>query len=150
MQMFLPVKMRKEMDTFFDKHPEFKGEYPCGMGRNVSIDAIGDKIHRLTEQVASLEKTLAIQRLEHVDNEANIDVGSGFEKEWISYKELIELYDFRGVKSAKDPKWRKKNGFEDCVSQAGKGCAVTFIVAKVEAWLSSKKKLSRQKPKHRC
>lgn len=60
------------------------------------------------------------------------------EKEWITYDELIQMFNFRGVKSAKDPKWRKRNGFEKCVSQAGgKGCAVKYSVSKIKEWLDN-------------
>lgn len=60
------------------------------------------------------------------------------EKEWVSYDELIKMFDFRGVKSAKDAMWRKKNGFDKCIKQAGgKGCAVIYSVSKVREWLNN-------------
>ena len=59
------------------------------------------------------------------------------EKEWVTYDELIQMFDFRGVKSAKDASWRKKNGFDKCVSQTGRGTAVKFVVSKVKEWLDN-------------
>lgn len=62
------------------------------------------------------------------------------EKEWITYEELIQMFDFRGVKSAKDAAWRKKNGFDRCVSQSGgKGSAVKYSVSKINEWLTNGK-----------
>lgn len=62
------------------------------------------------------------------------------EKEWITYEELIQMYDFRGVKSAKDASWRKKNGFDKCVSQSGgKGSAVKYSASKINEWLTNGK-----------
>lgn len=62
------------------------------------------------------------------------------EKEWITYAELIQKYDFRGVKSVKDAKWRKKNGFNACVSQSGgKGSAVKYSITKINEWLANGK-----------
>ena len=83
--------------------------------------------------VAALEEenNLKEMPLEKVDDENQYR-----EKEWITYDELIERYDFRGVKSAKDASWRKKNGFDKCVSQAGgKGSAVKYSVSKINEWL---------------
>lgn len=59
------------------------------------------------------------------------------DKEWVTYDELIQMFDFRGVKSAKDAAWRKKTGFDKCVSQTGKGTAVKFVVARVNEWLDN-------------
>ena len=83
--------------------------------------------------VAALEEETDLKKmpLEKVDDEIQYR-----EKEWITYDELIERYDFRGVKSAKDASWRKKNGFDKCVSQAGgKGSAVKYSVSKINEWL---------------
>ena len=45
-----------------------------------------------------------------------------------------------GVKSAKDAAWRKKNGFDRCVSQSGgKGSAVKYSVSKINEWLTNGK-----------
>lgn len=143
----LPQKMKVGLDKFFDMHPEFKNAYPC---YDDKTERTCMAIDRLADRVWSLERTLS-RRSETRSMESDVEqVDVVREKEWVTYKELIELYDFRGVKSAKDPRWRKQNGFEDCVSQAGKGCAVTFVVAKVEEWLSNKKKVSKQKLKHKC
>lgn len=72
--------------------------------------------------------------------EKNDDENQNRKKEWITYDELIEIYDFRGVKSAKDASWRKKNGFDKCVSQAGgKGSAVKYSVSKINEWLTNGK-----------
>ena len=83
--------------------------------------------------VAALEEETDLKKmpLEKVDDENQYR-----EKEWITYDELIEKYDFRGVKSAKDASWRKKNGFDKCVSQTGgKGSAVKYSVTRINEWL---------------
>lgn len=78
--------------------------------------------------------------LEDMSIEKNDDENQYREKEWITYDELIVRYDFRGVKSAKDASWRKKNGFDKCVSQAGgKGSAVKYSVSKINEWLTNGK-----------
>lgn len=74
--------------------------------------------------------------LEDMSIEKNDDENQYREKEWITYDELIVRYDFRGVKSAKDASWRKKNGFDKCVSQTGgKGSAVKYSVTRINEWL---------------
>lgn len=77
---------------------------------------------------------------EVVDDEPNSSEKSDAsvcDKDWVTYEELIQMFDFRGVKSAKDAAWRKKNGFDKCVSQTGKGTAVKFVVARVKEWLDN-------------
>ena len=67
------------------------------------------------------------------------------EKEWITYDELILMFDFRGVKSAKDATWRKKNGFDKCVTQTGgKGSAVKYSVSKIREWLENGKQSKKR------
>ena len=139
--------MKTGQDDFFARHPEFKDVYPCCDDKT---ERTCKAIDRLSDRVWSLERTLSrrvnLEPIEMVEQEGC----AVCEREWVTYKELIEMYDFRGVKSAKDPKWRKQNGFDVCVSQSAKGCAVTFIVAKVDEWLSNKKGSSKKKAKHRC
>lgn len=68
------------------------------------------------------------------------------DKEWITYAELIQMFDFRGVKSAKDANWRKRNGFEKCISQSGgAGSAVKYSVSKIIEWLNCGGKLPKKK-----
>lgn len=75
-----------------------------------------------------------------VDDDAEGNFIPVCEKEWITYEELVRMYDFRGVKSAKDASWRKKNGFDKCVSQSGgKGSAVKYSVSKINEWLTNGK-----------
>lgn len=65
-------------------------------------------------------------------------------REYITYEELIQTYNFRGVKSAKDPKWRKKNGFDKCVRQSGgEGSAVRYSVSEINEWLQNGKTSKR-------
>ena len=65
-------------------------------------------------------------------------------KEYITYEELIHTYNFRGVRSAKDPKWRKKNGFDKCVRQTGgTGSAVRYSVSEINLWLQNGKSSKR-------
>ena len=78
------------------------------------------------------------------DVDTKIDItnksASTCEKEWITYDELVQTFDFRGVKSAKDAAWRKKNGFDMCVSQSGgKGSAVKYSITKINEWLMNGK-----------
>ena len=90
--------------------------------------------------VLDSENNLEKVSSEMVDDEPNSAEKSGdslWDKEWVTYEELIQMFDFRGVKSAKDASWRKKNGFDKCVSQTGRGTAVKFIVARVKEWLDN-------------
>ena len=42
--------------------------------------------------------------------------------------------------STKDASWRKRNGFDKCVSQSGgKGSAVKYSVSKINEWLTNGK-----------
>lgn len=141
--------MRKEMDTFFERHPELKGVYPCDDLRDRKSVALEDAIHRLTEHVASIGCELRRLRCP-VESDMKTVEQCPVENDTITYRELIQKYNFRGVKSAKDPKWRKANGFDVCVSQSWKGCSVVFVVSKVEEWLSNRKKNSKQKVTVRC
>ena len=56
------------------------------------------------------------------------------EEEYINYQELIDRYNFKGVKSVKDKSWRKKHNFYPC-KQEGKGCAIRISVSLLEEWL---------------
>ena len=150
MSLVLPIQMRKGMDAFFERHPELKNTYPCESSHDEVLKVMTDEIHRLTEHVASLRTTIARQSYDFDLEPSEANDEDEVENQVITYKELIQKYNFRGVKSAKDPKWRKANGFDMCVSQSWKGCAVTFIVAKVDEWLSNKKGSSKKKAKHRC
>ena len=90
--------------------------------------------------VLDSENNLEKVSSEMVDDEPNSAEKLGdslWDKEWVTYEELIRMFDFRGVKSAKDAAWRKKNGFDKCVSQTGKGTAVKFVVSKVKEWLDN-------------
>jgi len=64
---------------------------------------------------------------------------SNHNEEWITYEELILRYSFKGVKSVKDAKWRKKHNFYPC-KQEGKGCALRINVTELEKWLMGNKK----------
>ena len=148
-RMLQPPMMRKQMDTFFEKHPELKGVYPCDDFRDGKSVALEDAIHRLTEHVASIGCEL--RRLRYpVEPDMQTVEQCPVENDTITYRELIQKYNFRGVKSAKDPKWRKANGFDVCVSQSWKGCSVVFVVSRVDEWLSNREKKSKQKVKARC
>lgn len=56
------------------------------------------------------------------------------DSEWLNYEQLIERFAFRGIKSAKDAKWREKYNFP--CSQSGKGAAVYFNAKMVENWIT--------------
>lgn len=150
MSLVLPIQMRKGMDEFFRRHPELKDVYPCSNSRDEVLKVMTDEIHRLTEYVASLQTTISRQASGCDQGLLAADEEDDIENEVITYKELIQKYNFRGVKSAKDPKWRRKHGFDACVSQSWKGCAVTFVVAKVDEWLSNKNGDSKKKANRRC
>ena len=150
MSLVLPIQMRKGMDEFFQRHPELKDVYPCSNSRDEVLKVMTDEIHRLTEYVASLQTAISRQASGCDQGLLAADEEDDIENEVITYKELIQKYNFRGVKSAKDPKWRRKHGFDACVSQSWKGCAVTFVVAKVDEWLSNKNGDSKKKANRRC
>ena len=136
------------MIEFFKKYPEFDGAYPLPYyDKN---ERTCRSIDRLADRLWSLERTILKQFGRHENSKYEPVDETNVGKEVVTYKELIEMYDFRGVKSAKDPKWRKANGFDMCVSQSWKGCAVTFIVAKVDEWLSNKRGSLKKKAKNRC
>lgn len=67
------------------------------------------------------------------------DTQSKHNGEWITYDELILQYSFKGVKSVKDAKWRKKHNFYPC-KQEGKGCSLRISVSELEEWLNGNKK----------
>ena len=150
MSIVLPIQVRKGVDDFFKRHPELKGDYPCSNSRDEVLRVMTDEIHRLTEYVASLQTTISRQSYDCNQELSETDAERDCENDVITYKELIQKYNFRGVKSAKDPKWRRKHGFDACVSQSWKGCAVTFVVAKVDEWLSNKNGDSKKKANRRC
>ena len=150
MSLVLPIQMRKGMDEFFQRHPELKDVYPCSNSRDEVLKVMTDEIHRLTEYVASLQTTISRQASGCDQGLLAADEEDDIENEVITYKELIKKYNFRGVKSAKDPKWRKKHGFDECVSQSWKGCSVVFVVSKVEEWLANKNKGRNGKAKRNC
>ena len=108
----------------------------------LGVDVIKEQTNHAPVMVA--ESVRVVEGVKEVDLEevCGCDVSEKEEathdKEWVSYDELIQMFDFRGVKSAKDAKWRKKMGFDKCVKQAGgKGCAVIYNVSKVKDWLNN-------------
>ena len=72
------------------------------------------------------------EKREIVTQEDNNSLG-----EYITYKELIAKYNFKGVKSVKDKKWREKHDFYPC-KQEGTGCALRISVSLLEEWLEGK------------
>ena len=96
------------------------------------------KTKEAIEYIKKTIKIYAIDELSHTED-SNLEADIA-EREWITYDELVQMYDFRGVKSAKDASWRKKNGFDKCVSQSGgKGSAVKYSVSKINEWLTNGK-----------
>ena len=59
-------------------------------------------------------------------------------REWITYKELIRDYHFKGVTRVKDAEWRKKHNFYPC-KQDGKRCALRINVTLLKKWLNGEK-----------
>ena len=117
--------MSIEMARFVSDMAEQQKCYLQKVGEFLNIDEL-KKVHAVPSEVSG------------DDTEENAIPVS--EKEWITYEELIQMYDFRGVKSAKDASWRKKNGFDKCVSQSGgKGSAVKYSVSKINEWLTNGK-----------
>ncbi len=116
---------------------------------NGCVKEVGNPYHeqfvyslkKTKEAIDYIKKTIklyASDGLPHIEDD-NIEVAIT-EKEWITYDELVQMYDFRGVKSAKDASWRKRNGFDKCVSQSGgKGSAVKYSVSKINEWLTNGK-----------
>lgn len=97
------------------------------------IDAGGTCVIEIVPERANEKQLENVGDSNNTENEESVS-----NKEWVSYDELIQMFDFRGVKSAKDAQWRKKMGFDKCVKQAGgKGCAVIYSVSKVREWLDS-------------
>ena len=72
------------------------------------------------------------EKREIVTQEDNNSLG-----EYITYKELIAKYNFKGVKSVKDKKWREKHNFYPC-KQEETGCALRISVSLLEEWLEGK------------
>lgn len=133
----LPQVTKVGSDAFFEMHPEFKNVYPCCDDRTEracrSIDRLSDRLWSLGIILSRLIIVEPTKDVEQADNPVCV-------KEWVTYEELIKLYDFRGVKSAKDASWRKRNGFDKCVSQSGgKGSAVKYSVTKINEWLANGK-----------
>ena len=108
----------------------FKGLIPvinCYKAKNEKESTLGIK-----------DNNLHNNPVEDVETNYNNKSNTLTNKEWITYQEVILMYDFRGIKSIKDPKWRKKNGFDRCISQAGgKGCAVKYSISKINEWLNN-------------
>lgn len=59
--------------------------------------------------------------------------------EWITYTELIQKYNFKGVTMVKDRQWRKKHNFFPA-KQEGKGCALRISVTELQRWLNGDRK----------
>lgn len=104
------------------------------------IEEVNDEQHPSDVTGVSMKENVESRMPDREDEEYEEIVTSESEKEWITYEELIQMFDFRGVKSAKDASWRKKNGFDKCVSQSGgKGSAVKYSVSKIKDWLNNGK-----------
>lgn len=104
------------------------------------IEEVNDERHPSDDTGVSIKENVESRLPDREDEEVEEIVTSESEKEWITYEELIQMFDFRGVKSAKDASWRKKNGFDKCVSQSGgKGSAVKYSVSKIKDWLNNGK-----------
>lgn len=104
------------------------------------IEEVNDEQHPSDVTGVSMKENVESRMPDREDEEFEEIVTSESEKEWITYEELIQMFDFRGVKSAKDASWRKKNGFDKCVSQSGgKGSAVKYSVSKIKDWLNNGK-----------
>ena len=104
------------------------------------IEEVNDERHPSDDTGVSIKENVESRLPDREDEEVEEIVTSESEKEWITYEELIQMFDFRGVKGAKDASWRKKNGFDKCVSQSGgKGSAVKYSVSKIKDWLNNGK-----------
>lgn len=104
------------------------------------IEEVNDEQHPSDVTGVSMKENVESRMPDREDEEFEEIVTAESEKEWITYEELIQMFDFRGVKSAKDASWRKKNGFDKCVSQSGgKGSAVKYSVSKIKDWLNNGK-----------
>ena len=108
----------------------------------LGVDVIKEQTNLTPVMVAESERVVEGVKEVELEEVCGCDVSEKEEatpdKEWVSYDELIQMFDFRGVKSAKDAQWRKKMGFDKCVKQAGgKGCAVIYNVSKVKDWLNN-------------
>lgn len=104
------------------------------------IEEVNNERHPSDDTGVSIKENVESRLPDREDEEVEEIVTSESDKEWITYEELIQMFDFRGVKSAKDASWRKKNGFDKCVSQSGgKGSAVKYSVSKIKDWLNNGK-----------
>lgn len=129
-----------KMARFLHDMAELQKFYLERVAEFMGIEIVKEELHHkpvaVLDDEANSEKVLP----EVVGDEPNSSEKSDTsvcDKDWVTYEELIQMFDFRGVKSAKDAAWRKKNGFDKCVSQTGKGTAVKFVVAKVKEWLDN-------------
>lgn len=59
-------------------------------------------------------------------------------KEWMTYEEMLEQYEFTGKTMVKDAKWREKHGFYPC-KQDGKGYALRISRTLLNKWLNREK-----------
>lgn len=120
MRMLLPVKIRKDMDAFFERHPELKGVYPCDAFYNRGNVAMEDAIHRLTEQVASIGSYLRRQENRSEMDAyvqvaepyaADLSVGHVEEKsDWMTLREVSKEFGLP-YNSLKSRRWRLDNKF---------------------------------------
>ena len=130
--------MRSGVDKFFERHPELKDAYPSVYGRNESLDAVGEEIHRLTEYVASLERTISRQFVvpkDNVCNDAVISVPAEGKSDWMTLDEVCDEFKL-SKNSVKSRAWREENGFP-YRQDAGVYGSVAYHRQKVQEWIDS-------------
>ena len=117
-RMLLPPMMRKEMDTFFERHPELKGVYPCDDFRDRKSVALEDAIHRLTEHVASIGCELRrlrcpaepdMQMVEQGCSESSVEQIEE-KSDWMTLKDVSREFGLP-YNSLKSRRWRLDNKF---------------------------------------
>lgn len=129
-----------KMARFVSEMAGFQKFYLRRVAQFFGIEEVNDERHPSDDTGVSIKENVESRLPDREDEEVEEIVTSESEKEWITYEELIQMFDFRGVKSAKDASWRKKNGFDKCVSQSGgKGSAVKYSVSKIKDWLNNGK-----------
>ena len=54
--------------------------------------------------------------------------------EWLTYQQMLQEYDFPGIKSVQRANWREKHNFYPCKTD-GKGCQLRINRRLLENWL---------------
>lgn len=59
------------------------------------------------------------------------------EQDWVTYDELREKLNVRGLTRINDAAWRKKNGFTAYRQPCGKGSAVVYSITETKNWFET-------------